>query len=63
MKVKYVIPLQSVVDLSEDEDLLITSISTDDNRDDPTDEWADTKREVDFGNTSTGGGSIWDNEW
>ena len=63
MKIKYIIPLQTIVELSEDEDLLGTSVSVDDNPKDPTDKWGDTKKEADFGNTYSGGGSIWDNEW
>lgn len=64
---KYVIPSQSLVDLSED--ILQTAQSGpgfdggdpgSGGGDGGSDEWGNTKGEVGFGHS---GGSIWDNEW
>lgn len=61
MKVNYVEPLQTVVDLSEECNLL-NNISL---SDEDSDVFGNTKVERDFDQAShTGSGSsIWDNEW
>lgn len=61
---KYVIPSQTVVDLSGENHLMEPSlpIGGGSGPGDLEEGWGDTKKEVDFG-TPHSGSSIWDNEW